>query len=157
MAVAADHHVDARHGLGQAHVVAVGEAPVLSFLHAAVAETDDHIHLLRLAEDLHHLLGGLDGVGERNSARAVGVEAGLFAEHPEDAEADAAALDHEVAADHPILGQALEIGQRCVVPRKLVFEATTAGTRPALAATPMDLPRPSGPRSKSWLPKVVAS
>ena len=43
------------------------------------------------------------------------------------------------------------------VPAKLVFEATTAGIRPALAATPIDLPRPSGPRSKSWLPKVVAS
>ena len=42
-------------------------------------------------------------------------------------------------------------------PAKLVFEASTAGIRPALAATPMDLPRPSGPRSNSWLPKVVAS
>ena len=56
----------------------------------------------------------------------VGVELGLLAEHPEEAEADAAALDHEVAADHPILGQALEIGQRRVVPAKLVFEASTA-------------------------------
>ena len=40
---------------------------------------------------------------------------------------------------------------------KLEFEASTAGTRPALAATPIDLPRPSGPRSNSWLPKVMAS
>ena len=156
VAVAADHHVDARHGLGQAHVVAVGEAPILPFLHAAVAEADDHVHLLRLAENLHHLLGGLDGIGER-SRTAGGVDDGLFAEHPEDAEADAAALDHEVAADHPILGQTLEIGQRRVVLRKLVFEATIGGTRPALAATPIDLPRPSGPRSNSWLPNVVAS
>ena len=42
----------------------------------------------------------------------------LFAEHPEDAEANAAAFDHEVAADHPVLGQALEVGQRGVVPRE---------------------------------------
>ena len=40
---------------------------------------------------------------------------GFFAEHSEDAEANAAAFDHEVAADHPLLGQALEIGQRGVV------------------------------------------
>ena len=75
--------------------------PSLPFLHAAVAESDDHIHLLRLAENLHHLPGGLDGVGERRRA-ATGVEHGLLAEHPEDAEANAAALDHEVAADHAL-------------------------------------------------------
>ena len=51
VAVAADDHVDPRHGLGQAHVVAVAEAPVLAFLHAAVTESDHHIHLLRLAEN----------------------------------------------------------------------------------------------------------
>ncbi len=40
---------------------------------------------------------------------------GFFAEHPEEAEAQAAALDHEVAADHPSLGQSLEVGQRGVI------------------------------------------
>ena len=115
VAVAADHHVDARHVLGQTHVLAVGVAPVLAFLQAAVAERDDHIHLLRLAQDLHHLPGGLGGIGEGRGA-AAGVDHGLLAEHPEDAEADAAALDHEVAADHALLGQALEIGQRGVAP-----------------------------------------
>jgi hypothetical protein len=119
MAVAADDHVDARHGLGQAHVIAVGEAPVLSFLHTTVAETDDHIDILRLAEDLHHLLRGLDGVGERNSARAIGVKGSLFAEHPKDAEANATAFDHDVAADHSIPGQVLEIGKRGIVLRKV--------------------------------------
>ena len=69
VAVAADHDVDARHGLGQAHVVAVAVTPVLSFLDAAVAEADDHIDLLRLAQNLHRLPGGLDGVGERNAHR----------------------------------------------------------------------------------------
>ena len=67
-----------------------------SFLHTTVAETDDHIDILRLAEDLHHLLGGLDGVGERNRTA---VKNGLFAER---AKADAAALDHEVPAYHPV-------------------------------------------------------
>ena len=77
VAVAADDHVDARHGHGQAHVLAVGEASVLAFLHAAVAERDDHIHLLRLAEKRHHLPGGLDGIGERHRAGASRCRTGL--------------------------------------------------------------------------------
>ena len=112
VAVGADHHVDARHGLGQADILAVREASVLAFLHTAVAERDDHIRLLRLAEDFHHLPRGLDGIGELNRAGAAGIELGFFAEQPEDAEAHAAALDYEIAADQPILGQALETGQR---------------------------------------------
>ena len=144
MAVAADHHVDARHGLGQVHVFALGESPVFPFLHAAVAETDDHIHLFRLAENLHHLPGGLDGVGER-SRTATGVDGGLLAEQPKDAEANAPALDHEMAADHPLLGQALEVGQRRVVFRKSMFDATIGGVRPALAATANGRPQPVRP------------
>lgn len=35
--------------------------------------------------------------------------------------------------------------------------AMIGGVRPALAATAMDVPNPSGPKSNSWLPKVVAS
>ena len=119
VAVGADDHVDARHGLGQAHVLAVGEASVLAFFHTAVAERDDHIHLLRLAEELHHLPGGLDGIGELNRAGAVGIELGFFAEQPDDAKANTAALDHDVAANHPILGQALETGQCCVIRREV--------------------------------------
>ena len=64
VAVAADHHVDARHRLGYAHVIAVGEAPILAPFHSAVAEADDHVHFLGLAQNRHHLLGGLDGVGK---------------------------------------------------------------------------------------------
>ena len=48
--VIADDYIKPRHGLGQEHVVALAEAPVLVFLHEAVTETDDHIHLLPLAE-----------------------------------------------------------------------------------------------------------
>ena len=32
--------------------------------------------------------------------------------------------------------------------------ATIGGVRPALAATAMDVPNPSGPKSNSWLPKL---
>ena len=67
----------------------------------------------------HHLPGGLDGIGELNRAGAVGIELRFFAEQPEDAKAHAAALDHEVAADHPILGQALETGQCRVIRREV--------------------------------------
>jgi hypothetical protein len=119
MAVTADHHVDSGRPSGQARIVAVAKTPVLTFLQTAVAETDDHIDLLRLAEDCYHLLGGLDGVGERNSTSASGVELGLFAEQAEEAEADAAALDHQMAAGHPLLGQVLEIGQGRVGPREV--------------------------------------
>ena len=77
------------------------------------------VHLLRLAEDLHHLAGGLDGIGELNRAGATGIELGFLAEQPEDAKAHAAALDHEVAADHPILGQLLQAGQRWVAAREI--------------------------------------
>lgn len=115
VAVAADHHVDTWHGAGQAQVVAIGVAPVLPFLQATVAQRDHHIHLLRLAQNLDHLLGRLDGVGKRHCT-AAGVEGGLFAEHPEQTEAQTAAFDHQVAADHPVLGQALEVGQAGVAP-----------------------------------------
>ena len=81
VAVGADDHVNARHGLGQLHVLAVDEASVRAFRHAAVAERDDDIHLLRLAENLHHLLGGLDGIGELRRGGAAGIELGFFAEH----------------------------------------------------------------------------
>jgi hypothetical protein len=117
--VAADHHVDARHGLGQAHVVAIAVAAVLVLLHAAVAERDDHMHLLRLAEDLHHLPGGLDGLGERHGTRAARVVLRLLAEQTDETEADTATVDHEMAADRPGLGKALEIGQRCVGRREV--------------------------------------
>src|SRR5580698_1200615 len=111
MAVAANDHVDAGHGLSHTHVIAAGEFPVLSSRYAAMAKANNHIHLLFLVENVHDILGGLDGVGER-SCTALGVDCGLFAEYPEDPEAHTAALDHEIAADHPILGQTLEIGQR---------------------------------------------
>jgi hypothetical protein len=39
----------------------------------------------------------------------------FLAEQPEDAKAHAAALDYEIAADHPVLGQLLETGQRWVI------------------------------------------
>ncbi len=113
MAVAANDDVDAGHGLSHTHVIAAGEFPVLSSRYAAVAKANNHIHLLFLVENVHHVLGGLDGVGERSCA-ALGIDSGLFAEHPEDAEAQTAALDHLMAADHPILRQTLEIRQRCV-------------------------------------------
>ena len=74
---------------------------------------------LRLAEHLHHLLGGLGGVGERDRACAAGVEDGLLAHQSEDAKAYAAALDHGVAADRAGLGQALQVGQRGVVLREI--------------------------------------
>ena len=57
---------------------------------------------------------------ENEAAPAVVIEDCFFAEQPEDAEADAAALDHEVSADHPILGQA-------------------AGDRPALHHVPSEV------------------
>jgi hypothetical protein len=38
-----------------------------------------------------------------------------------------------------------------------MFDATIGGVRPALAATAIDVPNPSGPKSNSWLPNVVAS
>jgi len=79
VAVGADNHVDARYGLGQAHVIAVGEESVLSFLHTAVAKRDDHVRLLRLAKDFHHLSCGLDGIGELNRSGAVGIKLRLFA------------------------------------------------------------------------------
>ena len=142
--MAADHHVDARHGLGQAHVVALGVAPVLAFLQAAVAESDDHIHLLGFAENLHHFPGSLDVVGERHRT-AIGVDDGLLADHPEEAEAHAAALDHEVAADNPILGKALESGQRWVAAGEAGIRGEHRRNAAGFAATPMDLPRPSGP------------
>ena len=158
VAVGADDHVDARHGLGQAHVLAVGEASVLAFLHAAVAERDDHVHLLRLAEELHHLPGGLDGIGELHRAGAAGIELRFFAEQSEDAKAHAAALDHDVAADHAILGQTLETGQRWRRSPRSRYSMRP----PPEPGRPWRPPRwtwavPSGPRSKSWLPKVVAS
>jgi hypothetical protein len=84
MAVGADDHVDAGHRHGQAHVLAVGEASVLSFLHATVAECDDHIHFLGLAEKLHRLARGLDGIRELNRAGNTGIELGFFAEKPND-------------------------------------------------------------------------
>ena len=157
VAVAADHHVDARHGLGQAHVVAVGVAPVLAFLHAAVAERDDHIHLLRLAEDLHHLLGGLDGVGERHRTGAAGVEWASLPSTPKMPKRMPPRSITRWRRITPSLARRWRSASVASFAAKLVFEASTAGTRPALAATPMDLPRPSGPRSNSWLPKVVAS
>ena len=58
-------------------------------------------------------------MGSENVAAPAGVDDGLFAEHPKDAEANAPTLDHEVAADHPILGKTLEIGERGVVPREI--------------------------------------
>ena len=44
------------------------------------AERDDHFGLLCLAENLHHLFGGLDGIGELHRAGAIGVEQGFSAE-----------------------------------------------------------------------------
>ena len=149
MAVTADDDVDAGHGFGEAHVVAIAVAPVLAFLHAAVAQGDDHVHLLGFAQKLHRLPGGLDGVGELQGGSHC-VELGFLAEHPEDAEADATAFDHEVATDRPLLGEALQVGQRRRrFLEKSVFEASTAGARFALTATLMALPRPSAPRSNS--------
>jgi hypothetical protein len=101
--VAADHHVDARHVPGQAHVLALGIAPVLAFFQAAMAQRNDHIHFLGLAQDLHHLPGRLGGIGEGRRS-ATGIDHGLLAAAPEDAEAQAAAFDHHVATDHPGLG-----------------------------------------------------
>ena len=119
VAVGADDHVDAGHRRGQPHVLAAREAPVLVLLQPAMAERDDHVHLLRLAQQRHHLARGLDRIGELHRAGAAGIELRLLAEQPEDAEAYAAALDHEVAAHHAILGQALEPGQRRVVGREI--------------------------------------
>ena len=80
-----------------------------------MAETNDHVHLLGLTQNPNHLLGGFDGVRERNRARSTCVKHGLFAKHPEDAEANTAALNHQVAADDPVLCQVLELGQGWVV------------------------------------------
>jgi AraC-like DNA-binding protein len=38
-----------------------------------------------------------------------------------------------------------------------MFAAIIGGVRPALAAAAIDVPNPSGPKSNSWLPNVVAS
>ena len=108
----ADDHIDAGHGRGYANILAVRETTVLAFFHAAMAERDDHVHLLSLAEHLHHFAGGLDGIGELGRAGATGIELRFLAEQSEDAKAHAAALDHDVAADHSVLGQLLEASQR---------------------------------------------
>src|SRR5580704_16880172 len=110
--MAADHDIDARHFLGHAHIVARAEMTVLPSFHAAVAETDNHIHLLRLAHKRDHLFGGFNEVGEHYRTRAGGVNDGLFADHPENTEANAAAHYHNMTAEHPILDLAQEIGQR---------------------------------------------
>ena len=115
MAVATNHYVNTRHRFGQAHVVTVSVASVLPFLHATMAESDDHIHLLRLAQDLHHLFGGFDGVVEGGGSGTAGIELGLLAKHPEESKADTAALDYKVSADHSFLAQALQVGQRRVL------------------------------------------
>ena len=99
----ADDQVNFRHGLGHTHVVAVNESAVAPFFQTAVAEADNHIHLFRRAENLHHLPGGIDWVGER-SRSATGVKKRLFAKQSKDAKANATALDYEIAADHSILG-----------------------------------------------------
>src|SRR5579862_3132875 len=95
VAMATDEDVDAGHGLGHTHVLSVGDAPVLALQHATVAQTDDHVHLLRLAQHFYHLLSRLDGIGERNRTRADRVELSLFTDHSKDAKANSAALDHE--------------------------------------------------------------
>ena len=102
MAVGADDDVDARHRHGKSDVLAVGEASVLVFFHAAVAERDNDVELLGLTQDLHHRSGALDGIGELNRARAVGIELRFLAEHAEQTKADAAAFDHEITADQSL-------------------------------------------------------
>ena len=68
-----------------------------------MAERDDDIHLLRLAEQLDRFAGGLDRIGEFNRTGAAGVELRFLAEYAEDTEANAAAFDHEVRRTTPSL------------------------------------------------------
>jgi len=82
----------------------------------------------RLAQDLHHSLA--DSTGSGISPRPRWCRSVPPAEHTEEAEAQAAAFDHEVAADQPVLGQLLETGQRRVACREIGVRRGTAGIRP---------------------------
>ena len=152
VAVAADDNVDARHGLGQAHVLAVGVASVFSFLMPPwlSAMTTSAFSVSRRTFTISFAVS----MGSENlTARRLGVELRLFAEQPEDAEADAAALDHSSGGSRhpwPIAG---DRPTSRLPPSKLVFEATTAGTWPALTATAIDSANAIGPEVEIMVAK----
>ena len=62
---------------------------------------------------------GLDRIGELHRACATSIELRLLAEQAENAKPHAAALDHQIAANHAILGELLETCQRWIVARKV--------------------------------------
>jgi len=142
VAVGADHDIDAGYGRWYTNVLAVREPSVLAFLHPAMAERDDDVYLLRLAEGLHHIARGLDGISKFYRASAAGIKLGFLAEQPEDAKAHAAAFDDKVAADHTILGQLLQACQCWVAASKIAIRcdhrrdvAGLGGRRDALGRT----------------------
>src|SRR4051794_4481322 len=57
MAMSTDHHVDAGHGLGKAHVVTIRVLAIMSALESAVAEADDKVDVLGFAKRLRYLFG----------------------------------------------------------------------------------------------------
>ena len=148
VAVAADDDVDARHLLRQGHIASgrVGAVRVLE--QAAVAKGDDHVDLLGLAQELDHLLAGLDGVREGDRAGAGGVEDGLLAHEPEETEAQAAALDHGVPANGLVAGEGLQAGERGIA-------AAEVGVRGDYRGDAARLGGDADRRGHAFRPKVV--
>ena len=130
--------------LGQAHVLALAEAPVLAFLHAAMAERDDHVDLLRLAQHLHHLLGGLDRVGERRGA-AAGVDMASLPSTPKRPKRMPPRSITRWRRITPSLARRWRSASVASSPAKLVFEASTAGIAAGLGRDADGLAQAVGP------------
>jgi len=75
----------------------------------------------------------------------------------DEAEAQAAPLDHEMVADNALLGQTLQAREQGMGPAEVRVGGEHRRHPARLRGHADGLPRPSGPRSNSWLPKVVAS
>ena len=111
--VTGDDDVDPGHGAREVDVVAFGDGTGGRLPHAAVAHADDDVRAF-LAQALHHFPSRRDVVGEGECARIDRPRDGVRSHHAEQAEPDAAALDHLVRADRSSLGQRFHAVEFCI-------------------------------------------
>ena len=98
MGVASDDDVDLGHGTREVDVVAFGDGTGRRLPHAAVAHADDHVRAFG-AQARHHVPSRRDPIGEGEGARIDRPRDGVGPHHAEQAEPDASALEHHVAAN----------------------------------------------------------
>ncbi|MCY1529789.1 hypothetical protein D9M68_649540 [compost metagenome] len=105
--MAADDDIDARHLLDQLDLFAAPAAVILPG-HTHVREQDHHVDFFFLAQLLHHGLCGGNRIGEGQRLDHRADRHRVVAEQAEQAEADAALVDHLVRQDAPGLGMCLQ-------------------------------------------------